>query len=88
VIGISHSGETTEIALLLERAAEAGASTAAITNYEQSPVDRAARVTLFTSVSENLLGSYSCEPRIVELAIVEAIVNLLGVKKRRERERK
>jgi RpiR family transcriptional regulator, carbohydrate utilization regulator len=88
VIGISHSGETNEIALLLERAAEAGASAVAITNYEQSPVDRAARITLFTSVSESLLGSYSCEPRIVELAIVEALLNLLGSKKRREREKR
>lgn len=78
VIGISHSGETPEIALLLERASQARVSTVAVTNYEQSPVDRAAGLTLFTSVSEGMLGSYSCEPRIAQLAIVEALVNLLG----------
>lgn len=78
VIGISHSGETAEIATLLERAGQARASTVAVTNYEQSPVDRAAGLTLFTSVSEGLLGSYSCEPRIAQLALVEALVNLLG----------
>jgi RpiR family transcriptional regulator, carbohydrate utilization regulator len=87
VIGISHSGETAEIALVLERAGEAGAATVAITNYEQSPVDRAARHTLFTSVSESLMGSYSCEPRIVQLAIVEALLNLLGSDRKRGKKR-
>lgn len=83
VIGISHSGETSEIALLLKRAGEAGASTIAITNYEKSPVNLAAELTLFTSVSENLMGSYSCEPRIVELAIIEALLNLLTSRRKR-----
>jgi RpiR family transcriptional regulator, carbohydrate utilization regulator len=85
VIGISHSGETPDIALLLKRSSEAGASTIALTNYERSPVSLAAGLTLFTSASENLMGSYSCEPRIVELAVIEALVTILGSGHRRPR---
>ncbi len=78
IVGISHSGETREVAVVLRRARGLGAGTIALTNYEGSEVDRAAEVTLFTSVPESILGSYSCEPRIVELAVVEALLAELG----------
>ena len=73
-IGISHSGETREIAVVLRRAREQGASTIALTNYPGSEVDCAAEVSLHTAVGESILGSYSCRPRIAELLVIEALL--------------
>ena len=74
VLGISHSGETEEIVRLLARSSARNAWTIAITNYEQSPVDLAARKTLFTTAPERYMGSYACEPRIAELALFEVLI--------------
>ncbi len=75
LIGISHSGETDEIILLMSRAKTIGVATVAITNYEQSLLTQAAMISILTCVPESMIGSYSCEPRIAELAIIEALLH-------------
>jgi DNA-binding MurR/RpiR family transcriptional regulator len=78
VIGVSHSGETDEIVRLMERAKERKVTTIAITNYESSPLARAAEVILYTTYNEDLLGSYSPAARVAELALVVALVERIG----------
>ena len=73
VFGISHSGETQEIVHALRRGKENKAFTIGMTNFVSSPVARLADVALLTSVPETLLGSYSCQPRIAQLALLEFI---------------
>jgi RpiR family carbohydrate utilization transcriptional regulator len=73
VLGISHSGETQEIVHAIRRGRENGAFTIGMTNFLSSPVARLADLTLLTSVPETLLGSYSCQPRIAQLALLEFI---------------
>lgn len=80
VVGISHSGETHEVCLGLERARLRGAYTIGITNSSPSQLDSVSDALLLTVVPENLLGSYSGQPRIVQLALLELIVHLVATR--------
>lgn len=74
VFGISHSGETPEVLMAVERGKAQGALTAGMTNFSPSPLAGAAEHVFLTSVSESLLGSYSCHPRVLELVILEMLL--------------
>lgn len=80
VVGISHSGETSEVCMGLERARQRGAFTVGITNSSPSQLDSVSDALLLTVVPENLLGSYSGQPRIVQLALLELIVHLVAAR--------
>ena len=71
---ISHSGETEEVVSAAKQAKEHGIYTVAITNFSPSPLADAVDVSMITGVPENLLGSYSCQARISQLAILELIL--------------
>jgi DNA-binding MurR/RpiR family transcriptional regulator len=73
IFGISHSGETQEIVHAIKRGRENGVFTVGMTNFIGSPVAKLADVPLLTSVPETILGSYSCQPRIAQLALLEFI---------------
>lgn len=73
IFGISHSGETQEIVYGLNKGMENGVYTIGMTNFASSSVARLSDVVLLTTVPENLLGSYSCQPRIAQLALLEFI---------------
>jgi DNA-binding MurR/RpiR family transcriptional regulator len=73
IFGISHSGETQEIIHAIRRGRENGVFTIGMTNFVSSPVAKLADLALLTTVPENLLGSYSCQPRITQLALLEFI---------------
>jgi RpiR family transcriptional regulator, carbohydrate utilization regulator len=73
IFGISHSGETQEIVHAITRGKENGVFTVAMTNFSASPLGKLADLALVTSVPETLLGSYSCVPRIAQLALLEFI---------------
>lgn len=75
VLAISHSGEAPEVCHAVERSKENGAFTVGITNFDPSTLAAVADVTMLTVVPENLLGSYSCQPRIAQLALLEMIVH-------------
>jgi DNA-binding MurR/RpiR family transcriptional regulator len=73
IFGISHSGETQEIVHALKRGRENKVFTIGMTNFVGSPVAKFADLALLTTVPEPLLGSYSCQPRIAQLALLEFI---------------
>lgn len=74
VVGISHSGETEEVVSAVKKARDYGAITISITNFSPSPLADVSQFTLVTSVPVNLLGSYSCQARISQLAILELVL--------------
>lgn len=81
LIGISHSGETEEVYRALERAKLSGAKTIGITNFAPSKIEASADIILLTCLRENILGSYSCVPRIAQLTILELVIsNIMEVR--------
>ena len=74
IIGISHSGETTEIVNAFKMASEIGLFTVGITNFSPSLLTETAKVSLVTSVPISLLDGYSCQARISQLALLELIL--------------
>jgi len=74
VVGISHSGETEEVVSAIKKAQDYDAVTISITNFSPSPLADVSQFTLVTSVPVNLLGSYSCQARISQLAILELVL--------------
>lgn len=81
-IGISHSGNAPEITAAIHHARERGAFTVAITNAERSNID--ADHILMTSLSDQILGSNSCYPRVVQLTIFEFLLNAIALSKKRD----
>ena len=73
IFGISHSGETPEVTYAIKRGRESGVFTIGMTNFTSSAVAKLSDIVLMTTVPENLLGSYSCQPRIAQLALLEFI---------------
>jgi len=73
IFGISHSGETQEIVHAIKRGRENRVFTIGMTNFVSSPVAKLAELTLLTTVPETLLGSYSCQPRIAQLTLLEFV---------------
>lgn len=73
IVGISHSGETPEVVYALKKSRDNGAFTIGMTNFSSSSVTKFSDLLLLTSVPESLLGSYSCQPRIAQLALLEFI---------------
>jgi RpiR family carbohydrate utilization transcriptional regulator len=75
IVGISHSGETDEIISAVKKAHEFGATTISMTNFSPSPLTDVSHFVLLTSVPNNLLGSFSCQARIFQLALLELVLN-------------
>jgi DNA-binding MurR/RpiR family transcriptional regulator len=74
VVGISHSGETDETVFALRRAQQNNAFTLGITNFNPSPLSNESDILIHTCVADNLMGSYSCQPRISQLAVLELLL--------------
>lgn len=85
LIGISHSGETQEVVLALKNAQENNVHTICLTNIASSTITKYANIQLITAVPENILGSYSCQPRITQLALLEFITLEISKKINRSR---
>jgi len=75
LIGISHSGETEEVAAAIKKARDFGATTIGITNSANSRLANTAKTILNTGVPANMMGSYSCHARISQLVILELVLN-------------
>lgn len=73
--GISHSGAAPEVTAAIVRARQRGALTIAFTNAERSSLIDVADHTLLTLLTDRVLGSNSCHPRIVQLTIFEVILD-------------
>ena len=72
-VGISYSGETTEIAEALQVAKNAGAVTIAITNFSASTVASLADLVLLTSSQENIFRSGAISSRIAQLSTIDTL---------------
>lgn len=79
LIAISHSGETEEACKAVERAKARGVLTCGLTNSSPSTLSSLADLVVLTTIAENLLGSYSCFSRIVQLAVFELVITQLLV---------
>ena len=74
IVCISHSGETEEVVRTANLANEHSIFTIGITNSLPSSLTALVNISLVTSVPENLLGGYSCQARISQLAILELVL--------------
>ncbi len=62
-----------EVVYALKKSRDNGAFTIGMTNFSSSSVTKISDLLLLTSVPKSLLGSYSCQPRIAQLALLEFI---------------
>jgi DNA-binding MurR/RpiR family transcriptional regulator len=74
VVGISFSGETVEVAQILELANQKGATTISLTKYGASKVSDQANIKLFTSASkEATFRSGATSSRIAQLHVLDIL---------------
>jgi DNA-binding MurR/RpiR family transcriptional regulator len=71
VIGISHTGTTTDTIDAVRLARAHGATAIAVTNFERSPLAEAADVTLATAARETTFRSGAMSSRIAQLAVID-----------------
>ncbi|GAA3657827.1 MurR/RpiR family transcriptional regulator [Nonomuraea antimicrobica] len=72
-LAVSHSGATVDTVEFLSIARNAGAGTVAITNFLDSPLSRAADVTLTTAARETEFRSGALGSRIAQLMVVDCL---------------
>lgn len=72
-LAISHSGETSGPVEFLRIAGQAGATTIAITNHEQSSIAGLADIVLRTAARETPLRSAALGSRIAQLMVVDCV---------------
>jgi DNA-binding MurR/RpiR family transcriptional regulator len=70
-VGISHTGTTTDTIDALKVARRHGATTIAITNFDQSPISSVADLLLVTAAHETTFRSGAMSSRIAQLAMVD-----------------
>ncbi len=78
---VSHSGSTHETVAATRLAREAGATTVCITNYGRSPLLAYADVVLYTMARETSFRTEAMTSRIAQLAIVDALVAGLALRR-------
>lgn len=72
-VGVSHRGTTTETVEALERAAQGGATTVALTNFPRSPLAAVADHVLTTAARETTYRSGAMASRIAQLMVVDCL---------------
>jgi DNA-binding MurR/RpiR family transcriptional regulator len=77
VIGISHSGASSDIIDAMRTAKLCGAYTVAITNYQKSPIEKVSDVVLHTVSDETNYRILGLNSRIAQLAIIDTIYSYL-----------
>lgn len=81
---VSHSGSTHETIAATRLAHEAGATTVCITNYGKSPLLAHADEVLYTMARETSFRTEAMTSRIAQLAIVDALVAGLALRRYEE----
>lgn len=81
VLTISHSGSTLETLDATRLAKKAGAKVVVITGYKQSPIQQHADVVLQTRARETKFRTEAMTSRIAQLAIVDALIAALALKR-------
>lgn len=77
-IGLSHTGATPDTVRYLEVAAEAGATTIAITNHPRAAISQPAQITLTTAARETTFRSGAMASRIAQLTLVDVLFVLVA----------
>ncbi|MEV0621018.1 MurR/RpiR family transcriptional regulator [Nonomuraea sp. NPDC050404] len=72
-VAVSHTGATVDTVEFLAIARKSGAATVAITNFRDSPLARAADVTLTTAARETRFRSGALGSRIAQLMVVDCL---------------
>ena len=80
-IGISLSGSSIDIVEALRTAKERGATTIAVTHYGISPIDEVSSIKICTQSSETSHANLGLCSRITQLAIIDALVSYLILKR-------
>lgn len=78
-IGISHSGASKDIVEALTLSKIGSARTICITNYQDSPLVKAADIALFTRADETQHSILALSSRIAQLAVIDAIYNYIVI---------
>jgi DNA-binding MurR/RpiR family transcriptional regulator len=78
LIGISHTGQNAMVVEAIQVSREKGASTVAVTNYPQSPLAKAAEVSLITAYREETMNAAVSTSIIPQLCVLECIYFILG----------
>ena len=77
VIGISHSGASSDILEAMSIAKQNGAFTVAITNFKKSPIESVSDAVLHTVSDETNYRILGLSSRIAQLAIIDTIYSYL-----------
>ncbi|MGE5508602.1 MAG: MurR/RpiR family transcriptional regulator [Chitinophagales bacterium] len=80
-IGISYSGATRETVDSLTTAKKTGAATIAVTNYQGSPLTKAADLVLLTASQETTTKGYATASRLAQLTLLDALFMLVAFSK-------
>lgn len=72
-LAVSHTGATVDTVEFLAIAGKSGAATIALTNFRESPLARAADVTLTTAARETRFRSGALGSRIAQLMVVDCL---------------
>lgn len=72
-VGLSHSGQTRDVAEFLGLARESGAATIAVTNHRASPLADRADVVLVTAARESAFRSGALGSRMAQLLILDVV---------------
>lgn len=73
-VGLSHTGQTTDVLDALRVAADSGAATVAITNAPASALARSAQHVLVTAATESAFRSGATASRIAQLTVIDCIL--------------
>lgn len=77
LIGISHSGASKDILQAMQLAQHNGATTIALTNYGNSPIEKVSDIVLHTVSDETNYRILGLSSRITQLAIIDTIYSYL-----------
>lgn len=78
LIAFSHSGSTSDVARVIELAARRSATTIAVTNARNSPVGRAAKYVIETTVRETTLRAASMGARTAQAFVADCLCGVLA----------
>ena len=78
VVGISHTGETSQVIEALCTARDKGVRTVGLTNYPQSSLARAAEFALLTAFPEQRINAAMSSSRIAQMCIIDSLYFIVG----------
>lgn len=83
-VGITNSGRSADVVKALKIAKQSGASTACITNYDDTPITKYADIKLFTATKDSEALRESINSRIAEISLLDAIYVVVASKMKKQ----